>query len=98
MQPFPRLLQGFTQFLVFFSPLEHFFFDCHGLSVSERSRLNSFHERLLLLIISTIYVDNQTRSDPDRATSVAASCCQSVPLKDLRKLRAFPADCLPAAS
>jgi hypothetical protein len=42
MQPFPRLLQGFTQFLVFFSPLEHFFFDGHGLSVSERSRLNSF--------------------------------------------------------
>src|SRR6266513_2485238 len=45
MQQFLRLLQRFTQFLVFFSQLERFFF-CHGLSLSERSSLNSIRDRI----------------------------------------------------
>src|SRR5260370_33853246 len=42
-QQFLRLLQCFTQFLVFLPQLERFFF-CHGLSLSERSSLNSIGE------------------------------------------------------
>jgi len=41
-QQFLCLLQCFTQFLVFLPQLHRFFF-CHGLSLSERSSLNSFY-------------------------------------------------------
>jgi len=42
LSQFLRLLQGFTQFLIFFSQVDDCFCCCHGWSLPERSSLNSF--------------------------------------------------------
>ncbi len=45
---FLRLLQSFTQFLIFFPKVGRFFCcHCHGLSLPERSSLNSYVKHLI---------------------------------------------------